>query len=109
MNLEPIQNAQLNFSGLPHEEGLKWASVMPEHSTVSFAGKLTYPGYRDVPATYIITTEDSTVPVEMQKAMIDNMRGVGAEVQVLEIQTDHFPYISATDKVVDAIVEAAGV
>lgn len=106
MNLEPIQNAQIDFSEMPFEEGLKWAKKMPEHSSASFAGPLTYPGYKDVPVTYILTGKDKVVPRAMQEEQIGYMRDAGAEVNVLEIPTDHFPYVSAVDEVVSAILKA---
>ena len=109
MWLEPTLNAKFNFSDVPYEEGLEWAKKSSEHSTVSFTGELTYPGYKDVPVSYMFTENDKTVPPEMQRTQIETMeRENGKQVVVYAIPTGHFPYVSSPDIVADTIKRAAG-
>ncbi|MBE7181471.1 MAG: hypothetical protein INR71_09730 [Terriglobus roseus] len=104
MALDPEQNAANNFSGLPFEAALEWAKKMPEHSTLSFSGPLTHPGYKDVPVTYIFTEQDRTVPPAMQRAQIATIEEArGGKVEVLPIPTDHFPYVTATEEMAGAL------
>lgn len=104
MVLEPVGNAKANFPGLPDDEALQWAKQMPEHSMLSFTGALTNSGYETVPVTYFLTEKDLTVPPAMQREQIKTIETAkGAEIEVLTIPTDHFPYITAPEEVAQVI------
>ena len=57
-----------------------------------------------IPRTYVLTHRDQSIPQALQRRMI-------AEhpcERVAEIDTDHAPYLSATDELVDALLAEAG-
>ncbi|KAF2094400.1 alpha/beta-hydrolase [Rhizodiscina lignyota] len=109
MWLEPIENAQLNFSDLPYEEGFKWAKKAEEHSTISFTGALTYPGYKDVPVSYMYCEIDKTVPPEMQQRFIQTIeRDSGNSVDIHKVKTGHFAFLSQPDIVIQVVRKICG-
>jgi pimeloyl-ACP methyl ester carboxylesterase len=109
MSLELEGNAQQNFSDLPKEEALKWAAKMPSHSLLSFPGELTYPGYKDVPVSYLFTEKDLTVLPKMQEISINNVeQATGKKVDVHRIDAGHIPHLSKPDEVAAVIRRVAG-
>jgi hypothetical protein len=109
MWLEPVANAKDNFSDLSTEEGIAWAKQMPEHSTASFGGELTYAGYKDVPVSYLFTEKDQTVTPEMQQVCIDNIeQATGNKVDVRRLDSGHFPFLSRPNEVAQIIRKVAG-
>lgn len=61
--------------------------------------------WREIPVTYIHTSQDMTVPLECQKSMVDLMRAEGREVQTFELETGHCPNVTKTEEVVEIISE----
>jgi len=104
MTLEPTGNAKATFSDLPFEQGLALAKQMPNHSAISFAGELTYPGYKYVPVGYLLCEEDLTVPPEIQQRFIDLLEKESpGPVVVSKCKAGHVPHVSDPDAVVAAI------
>lgn len=104
--LEPIVAQCFNL--VPYEVGLKWAKRFGRHSAVSFGGKLSYQGYKDVPVSYMFCEQELCVTPAMQQAGIDSIeRASGREVDVYKYPLDHIPYFSGVDSVVDAVNRAA--
>jgi pimeloyl-ACP methyl ester carboxylesterase len=54
-----------------------------------------------IPRSYVLTTQDRSIPPALQRRMI---REHPCE-RVIELDTDHAPYLSATDELVAALVE----
>jgi pimeloyl-ACP methyl ester carboxylesterase len=109
MWLEPEGNAKDNFSDMPPAEGIEWAKKMPEHSTASFGGELTYEGYKDVPVSYLYTEQDRTVLPKLQQVCIDNVeQATGKKVDVQKLDSGHFPFLSRPNDVVRIIRRVAG-
>jgi hypothetical protein len=97
------------LSHLSLEEGEAWVKKFPKHSAVSFAGELTYAGYKDIPVSYLFCEEDLCIPAKIQRAGIEMMeKESGKNVNVTSIKADHCPNFTATQKVVDWILDVAG-
>jgi hypothetical protein len=79
------------FSDLSHEEGLAWASKMPNHSAISFGQKLTYAAYKDIPASYLFCEADKCVTPEVQNRIIAAMESEmgGKTVDRHSVKADH--------------------
>lgn len=109
MWLEPVANAKDNFSDLSTEEGVAWAKKMPEHSTASFGGELTYAGYTDVPVSWLFTEKDRTVKPETQEVCISNIeQSSSKKVDVHRLDSGHFPFLSRSSDVSRIIRKVAG-
>ncbi|KAJ6477810.1 hypothetical protein C8R47DRAFT_1288598 [Mycena vitilis] len=103
MAMEPVGSAAVNFSDLPAEEGIAWASKMPNHATASFADKLTYAAY-----SYLFCEEDKCIPPKLQNKIIAKMEAEmgGRKVARHSLKTSHCPMASQPGKLVAVIKEA---
>ncbi|KAH8883391.1 alpha/beta-hydrolase [Thozetella sp. PMI_491] len=105
---EPEGSAGYNFSDIPHEEAVEWAKKLDWHSAVSFTNPLTYPGYNDVPVTYLFHEEDRTVTPEMQEKCIANIEeSSGQKVDVQKIKSGHNPYVSQQENLAKIFADVA--
>lgn len=108
MSLEPEGTAPVTFSDLPPAQAMAWAKKMPEQSAASFAGELTYPGYKYVPVSYLVCEDDKVLPPAFQRSMIEMLEAQGVKVDVHTCSAGHCPIISMPDTVVDIIRKAIG-
>ncbi len=77
------------------------AERLSEQSTASFAQTLSGAAWRGIPSTYVLCTDDRTVPVPVQMA---NAARTGATV---ELPTSHSPFFSAPDRLVEVLADVA--
>ncbi|KAK5553546.1 hypothetical protein LTR46_008521 [Exophiala xenobiotica] len=108
MKHEPFEeSARLTFSDLPPEEGVEWVKKMPLHSAPSFQGKLTYPGYKYVPVSWIFCEYDLILPPDFQRQCIEMIeKESGNKVDIHSIKTGHVPNASAPEDTAMAIMDA---
>jgi len=108
MRHDPVEeSARLTFSDLPSQEGIEWVKKMPPHSAPSFQGKLTYPGYKYVPVSWIFCENDLILPPDFQRQCIEMIeKESGNKVDVYSIKTDHVPNASAPEETAMAIMDA---
>jgi pimeloyl-ACP methyl ester carboxylesterase len=59
--------------------------------------------WRDVPVTFIHTTQDMTVPFEYQKWFVERMRGEGVQVKTATLETGHCANFTAAAEVVGIV------
>ncbi|KIW18350.1 hypothetical protein PV08_02638 [Exophiala spinifera] len=91
----PEESAKLTFSDLPPEVGVDWVKKMPLHSAPSFAGKLTHPGYKYVPVSWIFCEDDLILVPEFQRNCIEMIeRESGNKVEVHNLKAGHCPNAS---------------
>lgn len=103
---QPSKTAALILNHIDLQEGAELVKKMPKHSSASFAGELTYPGYKDVPVSYLFCEDDLCVPPAVQKAGIEIIeKESGNKVNVTSINADHCPNITAKPELVDWIVD----
>lgn len=95
------------FSDIPEDQARHYMNLMPNHSTISFEGKLTYPGYLHIPTTYLLTGTDKIIPPGSQESMVENARKLGAKIRVVRSQAGHVPMLSVPEEVVGVLIEAA--
>ncbi|MCJ1247642.1 hypothetical protein MMC30_004857 [Trapelia coarctata] len=109
MTAEVEAGAEINFSDIPRSEALEWQAKMPQHSTTSFAGKLTYPAYKYIPVSFIMCEADKVIPLEFQKSMVEMIeKESGKKVDVHVLNSGHCPNISMPGRVAEEIMKAVG-
>lgn len=96
----------VNFSNLPKEEQIENAKRFNVHSAVSFGNELTHPGYVNVPVTYLLATQDKTIPPHIQERLIQTMKDAGADVTVVKFESDHCWPASVPRSTARKVVEA---
>ncbi|MCJ1476325.1 hypothetical protein MMC13_004991 [Lambiella insularis] len=103
------KSAAITFSDLPPEEGEAWIKRFPRHSAVSFADELTYPGYNDIPISYLFCEDDLCVLPQFQRRAIELIeKESGEKVKVTSIKAGHCPNVSKPQEVIDWILDVAG-
>lgn len=63
--------------------------------------------WREIPVTYIYTSQDMMVPWDYQKSMVERMQVEGQAVHTVELATGHCPNLTKTQEVVDVIMHVA--
>lgn len=111
MRNEPFEDcARAQFSDLPLEEGIEWVKKMTLQSAPSFANKLTYPGYKYVPAAWILCENDRILSAETQQKYIEIIEEAsGNKVDVHRVPAGHFPNASIPAETANAIIAAVRV
>ena len=81
-------------------------------SLVRWNGKSMYQAvehcaWREIPVTYIYTSQDMTVPLDYQKSMVEYMQAEGLVVRTVELATGHCPNLTMMQEVVDVVTLVA--
>lgn len=102
-----IRDARLAFVGAYPEE---MEAEVDEYvkTLVYFNGKsmhdtIDHAAWREVPVAYIFTKNDMTLPLDYQKAWVEELKSAGREVQTFELDTAHAPQLTAVQDVVDIV------
>jgi pimeloyl-ACP methyl ester carboxylesterase len=95
------------FSNLSKANGKAYIKEFSCHSTVSFTGRLTYPAYKFLPTTYVITEGDKVIPPENQREMLAAAETDGSKITVQSLDAGHVPMVGVPEKVAEVLVSAA--
>ncbi|RMZ88208.1 hypothetical protein DV736_g4567, partial [Chaetothyriales sp. CBS 134916] len=82
--------------------------TLKTHSYQTFFSKITYPGWKYVPSTYLLCAKDAALPLALQQAMVDQARKMGADMETVDIDASHSPFLSMPEEMALAIRRAAG-
>ncbi|KAJ6510671.1 Alpha/Beta hydrolase protein [Mycena sanguinolenta] len=98
------------FNDLSPEDGLSYASQMPNHSAISFAQKLTYAAYKDIPVSYLFCERDNCITPKHQTQIIAAMESQmgGKTVDRHSVPADHGIPVSQPKTMVAFIRKALG-
>ncbi|KAF3043775.1 hypothetical protein E8E12_010098 [Didymella heteroderae] len=116
---DPSACVDVCFNSVSKEEGMKhFQAALGQHSSVAFADTLTYPGYKDVPASWFLCEDDRCVVPAVQETAIkdieESWKGTereGKRVDVTRVKCDHFPTVSAQGQLrewFEGLVEKGG-
>jgi len=81
--------------------------VISQHGFRIQTSGLTYQAWKHFPTTYILCEGDKACPPELQTYVIARAQEQGAQIKVEKFKTDHFPLLSALDKVADVVRRVA--
>lgn len=98
------------YHDLEEEEGKYWVSRLTRQSqrVLREGADAAYAGWLDVPVWYLVTGEDRTLTVEVQRVLVERAREAGADVVVREVRSGHSPMLSRPEETVEFILEAVG-
>lgn len=92
--------------------GVAAAKKFSQHSSVSFTNVLTYPGYKDVPVSFLFCTDDACVSPTLQQRGVDAIEAAsGRKVDVKKIPSDHCPTLTHPEVALEwmiSMVDKAG-
>lgn len=106
---DPVAAASVLLQHVTPEEGAAIVKGWAKHSAPSFSNPLTYAGYKDIPASYLICEEDLAGPPEIiQIPRIDMIEQVGGrKVDVASLKTGHMANVTAVTETVEWILNVA--
>lgn len=93
--------------GLSEQEADKYLGSLARWNGKSMYDPIERCAWREMPVTYVMTSQDMTVPLDYQKDMVEKMRAAGTQVETVELATGHCPNATATKECVDVIVKVA--
>jgi pimeloyl-ACP methyl ester carboxylesterase len=99
---EPREQLINNFSDDAEAEA--YISKLVPWNTKCMHQPLSHCAWREIPVTYIHTTHDRTVTLASQQLMLERLKGHDIQDPLLvTLDTDHFPHLTATEKVLDVV------
>ncbi|KAI0964769.1 alpha/beta-hydrolase [Xylaria arbuscula] len=85
------------------EEVEKYLGTFTRWNAKAMYQPIQHAAWREIPVSYIYTTNDMTVPITYQKNFVENLIKEGREVRTFEVASGHCPNFTATGGVVNAI------
>jgi hypothetical protein len=105
---DPAMTARLIHQDSPPEEGEALVRDMAKHSVQSFGNTLTYAGYKNIPASYLLCDRDLAGPPDFQREMIAMIEEAsGRKVDVTNIDAGHCPYVTAEKETIEWVLNIA--
>ena len=93
--------------GVDDAEAVTYVSSLVRWNGRSMYQAVEHCAWREIPVTYIYTSEDMTVPLDYQRSMVERMRAEGRPVHTVELATGHCPHLTMTQEVVDVVTHVA--
>lgn len=85
-------------------EATTFLSTLQPWNLQSMRHPLSHCAWREIPVTYIHTTNDMSVVLPSQQLMVDRVKEAGLEdTSSFMLDTDHCPYLSAAKEVADIV------
>ncbi|KAL1872716.1 hypothetical protein Daus18300_004262 [Diaporthe australafricana] len=110
-NRDPDVFTDWLLADMPREDALRYAAVsaLVAQSVKSTVTPLTYPGYRHIPCSYMLTKLDRVNTPEVQRGFIDLVeREGGSGVDVFEYEVGHCPQLSRPVWEAECVKRVAG-
>lgn len=101
--LDPATPIETFYNDVENPE--KYVAMLKPHSYRTMFSKMTYPGWKYVPCTYLFCEKDMAIPLEAQKGMVESS---GVTWRTETVDASHSPFLSVPDKVALSIRRAAG-
>ena len=93
--------------GIEDSEAEEYVSSLVRWNGTSMYQAVEHCSWREIPVTYIYTSQDMTVPLDYQRSMVKRMQLEGQKVHTVEPATGHCPNLTMTQEVVDVITHVA--
>ena len=94
-------------SDIEDVEAEAYVSSLVRWNGKSMYQAITHCSWREIPVTYIYTSQDMTVPLDYQKSMVERMQAEGQTVDTSLLATGHCPNLTMTQEVVDIVTHVA--
>jgi pimeloyl-ACP methyl ester carboxylesterase len=102
MSVDPDAAVRALYGDCSPEDIQFALSRLCPQAAASFGQELTGAGWRDIPATYFVCTEDRAVVSAFQKAM-----ATARATTIVELDASHSPFFSMPGAVADLLIELA--
>lgn len=95
--------APATFPEYSEEQAREAAGMMQEQAKSTYFDKLSWAGYKDVPCTYILQTEDKLVTPEQQLGHVEVLKKHAPKLNVVENAAGHAPMVTRLDQFVEVM------
>ena len=96
------------YNDIPQDEAEEYAKRLKWHSMATLSAEATSVAWLEVESTYLVCHQDKTIEEVQQWESIEQARGMGAKVNVVECDSGHSPFLSQPGLVSRVIRRAAG-
>ncbi|KIW98634.1 uncharacterized protein Z519_00295 [Cladophialophora bantiana CBS 173.52] len=86
----------------------RYVAMLKPHSYRAFFSKVTDPGWKYVPSTYLLCEKDEAIPPHAQRGMVEGAQKAGAQMRVETMDASHSPFMSMPREMARSIRRAAG-
>ena len=95
--------AAFGYADCDEETRTRAIARLRPHVTAPFVEPATAAAWREIPSTYVVCTEDHSIPVELQRETFGPRAG-----RVVEIASSHWPFFSQPERVAALLADRAG-
>ncbi|KAI0173627.1 alpha/beta-hydrolase [Hypoxylon sp. FL1284] len=95
------------YHDLDPEDQQEQMRLLRVNNSACAYGETTYEAWRDIPSTYVRTTEDRWVPPTYQDICVGNTKDAGVPLDVAVLNSAHSPYAKFPKEVADLVVKAS--
>lgn len=106
MEVFPGNPEGLFYNDLSDAEAEAAVKKLKPFSRQTFFSRLTYTAWKDIPSTYLYTLNDTSVPIEFQRKMVEQGLGKGY-FHTEAVDASHSPFLSKPKETAAAIARAA--
>ncbi|KAH8927945.1 alpha/beta-hydrolase [Atractiella rhizophila] len=93
------------FPDFSEEDAKRYFSMMPNHSSKSFHGKLNHVGYKFVPTTVFAPRDDNVIPAALQDQMLKSAEDDGIHItKILPEKGGHIPMLTIPEELTRVLV-----
>jgi len=86
-SLMPINPIDIFYGDVKEPE--QYVKMLQPHSYGTLSSKITYPGWKYIPSTYLVCEKDNAIPLHAQKGMIEGAQQAGANMKVETVDASH--------------------
>lgn len=104
LEIEPEDPANVFYNDLPESVQQEQIARLETFSYQMYFQKTTWAPYKEIDSSFVYCTKDNAVPLPVQQGMV---AGSGVTFHETTVEASHSPFLSKTEEVVRAIIEAA--
>ena len=94
------------YHDLDPEDQEEQKHQLKPHTLSSVYGELEYEAWKDIPSTYVRTTEDRCVPPIFQDICLENAQKASVPINVETFDCARSAYAKSPDEVADLVIKA---
>lgn len=91
------------YHDLPEADQKRYASILRNVPTTQSTTPITQAAYMYHPVTYLFCENDRALPIEVQKGMVDKIRGLGVNIETETCEASHSPFLSMPERVLQVV------
>lgn len=95
------------YNDMTADHARETAKLLKQHSNRAFMSKLTYAAYKNIPTTYIFCSKDNALLPPGQEAMMQAAKDAGVNLDRINLEASHSPFLSMPDEVANICKNAA--